>query len=1316
MATQQYSLPNISVQFAFQDLSTSTTPQPFSPRSINVSNGYAYTPLQTGSLGTYLATNTLGNFSPNSGSLRWNHSAATTASGTTALTTSSGTALPITSNTGFNLGGGSVTITHAGSQYTVSYTGIYFQNLSGSTFNLSTTVSTTVTCYSAPTGWPSSGSFTIMHNNSQVYTVSYTGISGSNLTGCLITSGPTTSFTTTIYDPISCNQLNGAQVTSGGNFSTSAGDAITQSGVYTLAYSSTSGSVGNYSFSGTSALSPTATFLPFNSTTDTITTWNWYEANIYARNFQTKMGRQHELDRSEAATLSLQLDNRDGRWYPWNTNTFSYTSVTTGATTTFAPSAILTVGVPVRILATWRGVQYPAYFGYVDAWQPSAPDELNTDTTVTATDILKLLSLTRLANANLYQSQLLAANPSGVADLVRCNDTPTLGTGFLPLQNSGAGARILSGSSAGVTLSRASSATLVFSATYGIAGFPRLFNTAGGTFQLSHKNRLYTVSYASMSDTSLSYYTFTGCSLVQNTSITTQVGDFIYGGIAAPYVTTGSSTSLTASAFGKQGVQVYDPNAGGIDLTNGTSSGVAWVGMVVTNYPSSTSAIAGAGYTIEGWFQNPSVNDVLLCFVDNGASSNASTTYAYNAFVSSNGQIQISRTVITTSPATTTVFANTAGPSVNDGNWHLVTMSVVTAASSGINLHLFVDGIYCGYASVTTSATSGALVPGGMFWGGSIPSGAAYNYVLQQAATTATVSDLAFVMDEGLSATVPPGFGGQSLNRYRTGAHFKTAQTTCLVTTATTINNATTTTVPVGNSTGFNPAGGMATAVVSGINYEINYTGTTATSLLGVTLYPNATASTATLALPVGNAIYQTQTISTGYRLMEVAEVAGLVPDDNSTTLTTAPLNYSFGVVEQLSAEPSTTFATTALDYGFQFEDTENGFYYQDQSGNLVFLSRFYPQTHPQNSAQWSDSGTATNQPHYQPNVEVFMDDLDTWEVAQMTTPGGATTYVSDPTGTYVNQYAPRTYSRGQVWASRTQDVNALGYLIVNRYRQPITRPQKVVLDCTYVDGSGNQPNQLAILGTNLWDQVVFNRSAYGSNYAQAVVVESIAHDYKAEPGQWQTTFVLSPYEMNGSSTVNAGSFFQISTSSVAADYSKFQSAQTSVAFASTISSTASSVQVTPQTAPSGLPYGIALPASASSGTTISHAGTNYAVAYTGKAQTNTTTSSVVSLTTSSSVTLTLASVTNFPTTGGIFYITNGAITYNCTYASVSGSTITGCKLGAQYSGITVTTASGNAVYGPQLLTGVTCASSVSLTAGDTAYYTSGTAQDTFGG
>jgi hypothetical protein len=1289
MASPNATLPAISVQFAFSDLSTGTTPAPFSPRTIPVNAGFSRfnmidygstvngTPLAlssvtpttlpvstpgnfspTGGTGyidklgargysftytgisgvaltgvlltnatsltpsvgdyvynstlfsyVYLGTSTIGNFSPNGGTAQFVHSANTTTSAATALSTSAPTSLPVTDASQFQQfvpAGSTVnttTITHGATVYTVSYTGVSARAADSSQPTITSSGGGTIPILNGyVTGLPTSGSITAnvaSGGGLTPYRISYTGISGGSLTGCTLISGGTT-VTLGFDQSFIVNQLNNAQIVSGGaNFTTTSGvDVVnTAATTYSINYTTATYSSGQGSF-----LAPQTNNVMFYATNpnDYIKTWNWYEAGTYVREFQTRMGRQHELDRPESSSMQLGLESRDGRWFPWNTATFNFTSVTTGSTDALVPNNILEMGVPIKILATWNGVQYPVYFGYADSWEPSAPDEVNSDTTVICSDILKRLALSRLSSSTSYQSAIAASLSVGYTpDLVRLNDLPTSSNTAVSLQNTGVSGILYTLNYPSTTLSATSSATVQFWATgtFSSSSTPVAFPANNGTFQMVHIGNYYTVAYATSSSSAGGGYLFTGCRLVtgSSTSFSTSAGDYIVGGVGYPQIySVGTATlngqtttaAVSTSAFGKQGPIAFDPNSRGIDLSNGTGStpqlGIGFTNSQTAYTSISNAAYLGNGYTMEGWYQNAIAGDTLWVMCDWSTAAGSSIGYAFVAQVSTSGNVTLSRQNVGTGGITTTsILNNQAGPTITDGNWHLVTMNVTIASGTLLRAHLFVDGIYCGNGTIAQTA----LKPTNIGWGviltgtfnslGPGPIGG----------TAATVSDIAFALDNGTSTT-PGNFATNSFYRYTNGTRFRDTIVSTQVVTSTVINNVTTVTVPVVNSSGFLNGGGLATAVVAGVNYPFSYTGISNGNLLGVRLFPSATGTPTTLTLPIPCSIYHSQGVSSSLRIKQAAEVVGLVSSDGYATPTSPPLNLSTPVVKQTTPELSTTFNTSALDYILQYNDTENGYVYQDNSGTIQFLPRFYPQTHAQNSVQFTDNAT-TNQAHYLPQVEIVQDDLDTWTVAQITSANAITS--TSQNNSAVAQFGPRTLARGQNWSARQTDVDAQASLITYRYQQPITRPRKVVIESTYADGT-TQPNQAVQLGTNLWDQVVFNRSAYGANYSQTVVVESISHDYQAEPGRWRTSYVLSPYEMNGSSTVNSGSFFQLSTSTGAADYSKFQTGQSNVAVGTTLSTTGSALQVNDATS---------LPASGT--VTVNHSGTNISVPYTAK-------------------------------------------------------------------------------------------------------------------
>jgi hypothetical protein len=1113
--------------------------------------------------------------------------------------------------------------------------------------------------------------------------------------------------------------------------------------LYTIAYDSALVVSGQYVLSNVVIISGTPGSPAYFTTdgTETILLWNWYEAGSYVRDISTRMGRQHELDRTESSSAQFILESRDGRWLPWSASAFSYTSVTTGATDSLVSSTILKVGVPVKITATWNGTTYPVFFGFVDQWEPSALDELDVDTTVTCTDLLKKLSVTRLSNSSLYWKTALApiTNSNVTPDVLRLNDQPSLVTGKVSLRNSGVGGFITSGvAGSGLTLSATSNVTINFT-RYSIATSLPL-QPANGTFQLWGNGQQLTVSYTTATSSGTAW-TFTGCRLTQpGQTYVTNLGDYIVGGVATGSVGIGmttanapATTALVASSFNQNGPLLYDPTSQGIDLTNTGGVGHPALGITISNgaaYYLSLAAITNAryGYTGEAWFKGTQPGDSLIQIVD--ATRSGTTIYSYVLQVSTASQLTVSIRTTTSGGTTTTLLGTYSwGQQVTDGNWHLVTFFIQAEpySSNTFNFNAFVDGVLCGYFQNNIATLAPTSVNFGTYTSGIYPTTGSGPY--QVANCNATISEVSFGVDD---STYAPG----SLNRARVGSYFRSNGVAAYISSTTTISSTSSATLPLVNSNGFFPSGGLAIMVSSGAvgitfkPYVISYSGVTAgvsPALTGVQLYPPETTTTTTVSANYGEMVLHAQGTTTGYRLKEIAEVVGLVPADGSSTLTTTPLNYSPGVISQLALEQGAVYSTTALDYGFQYEKTENGFFYQASSGVLTFLPRFYPQTHAQNSTQFTDSGTSTSQAHYLPAIEMVLDDLDTWTIAQTTSTIGQTSTFVDPTGTYLAKYGARTYSRGQMWANRQTDIDALGSMIVNRYKQPIVRPRKVIIESTYSDGT-TQPNQAVQLGANLWDQVVFNRTAYGASYAQTVVIESISHEYQAEPGRWRTTFVLSPYEMNGSSTVNAGSFFRLSTSTGAADYSKFQTAKGSVSFGTTLSSSGSSLQLNPGFASINRPLSLRqFPTSGNISIATNTSGTVPA-SYSGQAQPLTTTVTAATLTTSSSVTLTLASVTNFPAGGGQFwYVTSGSnlvagpTYWPCSYTSVSGLTILGCKLVNTSVGSSLTTTStGNYVVGPATLTGVVTSGGYSgtgvVSVGDTVTYDTGTGQDAFGG
>lgn len=99
----------------------------------------------------------------------------------------------------------------------------------------------------------------------------------------------------------------------------------------------------------------------------------------YVRSFNTTRGAQRELQRVEAGTATIVLDNRDGRFTPFDPSSAYYPDV-----------------VPmrrIRIKAIFSAVTYPVFYGFVEAWPVSFPGDTDQVTQVRLVDGFKILSV-----------------------------------------------------------------------------------------------------------------------------------------------------------------------------------------------------------------------------------------------------------------------------------------------------------------------------------------------------------------------------------------------------------------------------------------------------------------------------------------------------------------------------------------------------------------------------------------------------------------------------------------------------------------------------------------------------------------------------------------------------------------------------------------------------------------------------------------------------------------------------------------------------------------------------------------------------------
>ena len=112
-------------------------------------------------------------------------------------------------------------------------------------------------------------------------------------------------------------------------------------------------------------------------------TWTDIYADVLS--IYTKRGRQHELGRMETGIATIQLKNTGGNYWPLNAAGDYFGKVLPGK--------------KINVRASFNGVIYDLYTGFIEAWQPAWLDRKIAITTVRCVDIGKRFSRFELNNA-----------------------------------------------------------------------------------------------------------------------------------------------------------------------------------------------------------------------------------------------------------------------------------------------------------------------------------------------------------------------------------------------------------------------------------------------------------------------------------------------------------------------------------------------------------------------------------------------------------------------------------------------------------------------------------------------------------------------------------------------------------------------------------------------------------------------------------------------------------------------------------------------------------------------------------------------------
>lgn len=117
---------------------------------------------------------------------------------------------------------------------------------------------------------------------------------------------------------------------------------------------------------------------------------SWEIANSELRSFSVRRGRQHELNRMEAGTLTCLLVNTDRRYWPGETGSPHYPNVKPG--------------VRINLRAMFQTEVYDLFTGYIERWTPSfiLQGLKGNMMTVEAADAIKNLAVVELNDGTGY--------------------------------------------------------------------------------------------------------------------------------------------------------------------------------------------------------------------------------------------------------------------------------------------------------------------------------------------------------------------------------------------------------------------------------------------------------------------------------------------------------------------------------------------------------------------------------------------------------------------------------------------------------------------------------------------------------------------------------------------------------------------------------------------------------------------------------------------------------------------------------------------------------------------------------------------------
>ena len=399
------------------------------------------------------------------------------------------------------------------------------------------------------------------------------------------------------------------------------------------------------------ALPTLAVYVAFNPTASgntlytaqsvALTNSYWTPVTQYVRDFNTRSGRQHFLDRIESSSLDLTFDNRSG-----------YFS---------SGSTVLNTRMPICITAVWNPTgltptPYPVYYGIIESVTEKVEDFLNLDLIVRASDLTKYMSLRYINSPAFWANYCLPPSKGGTATAAihwyDCNITKQ--------------ANIVSAvaTTSVVTYTYAPGTATVF--------VPGDKITITGLTTVTGPANAYNLTNVTVATVGTGYFTVNytsvgGRSLGQATVTKTIMTDLI-----------GSSNAelMGYGTFTNNGAIVYQTNTG-IDLANGSTTN--------TNCSVKVPAFTGLG-GVDFWINGAglAISNIILSLRGDGTYD----SYFHELSVDVNGRLILSSGA--GAPGSGTRHTVTSTNAVNDGYWHHVGI----VCNENAEVKMYCDGVF----------------------------------------------------------------------------------------------------------------------------------------------------------------------------------------------------------------------------------------------------------------------------------------------------------------------------------------------------------------------------------------------------------------------------------------------------------------------------------------------------------------------------------------------------------------------------------------------------------------------------------------------